>query len=177
MRVDQKRRDEVGLQYLNQKSKTKWRSISYWTEDKRSTFIPYISFTHYGDSSILYHKHSFPITSFKNTASGDWENNSNYVSYQLNMLYQKKYKHGQMFSARLDGQLADVTVGGKPVDPKRKYTLATSNYMTGGADHMTALTRYSKYWDSKLLIRDLYIEAAQEQDTLRAVVDGRVQLL
>ena len=107
LRVDQKRRDEVGLQYLNQKSKTKWRSISYWTEDKRSTFIPYISFTHYGDSSILYHKHSFPITSFKNTASGDWENNSNYVSYQLNMLYQKKYKHGQMFSARLDGQLAD----------------------------------------------------------------------
>ena len=107
LRVDQKRRDEVGLQYLNQKSKTKWRLIDYWTEDKRSTFIPYISFTHYGDSSILYHKHSFPITSFKNTASGDWENNSNYVSYQLNMLYQKKYKHGQMFSARLDGQLAN----------------------------------------------------------------------
>ena len=107
LRVDQKRRDEVGLQYLNQTSKTKWRSIDYWTEDKRNTFIPYISFTHYGDSSILYHKHSFPITSFKNTAAGNWENNSNYVSYQLSMLYQKKYKHGQMFSARLDGQLAD----------------------------------------------------------------------
>lgn len=107
LRVDSKRRDEVGLQILNQKSKTKWRSIDYWTEDKRNTFIPYISFTHYGNSSILYHKHSFPITRFKNTASGDWENKSNYVSYQLNMLYQKKYKHGQMFSARLDGQLAN----------------------------------------------------------------------
>jgi hemolysin activation/secretion protein len=106
LRVDQKRRDEVGIQFLNQKSKTKWKSIDYWTEDQRNTFIPYISFTHYGDSSILYHKHSFPITSFKNTASGDWEQNTNYVSYQLNMLYQKKYKHGQMFSARLDGQLA-----------------------------------------------------------------------
>lgn len=107
LRVDQKHRDEVGLQYLNQKSKTKWRAIDYWTEDKRSTFIPYISFTKYGDSSIFYHKHSLPFTSFKNTASGDWENNSNYMSYQLNMLYQKKYKHGQMFSARLDGQLAN----------------------------------------------------------------------
>ena len=107
LRVDQKRRDEVGLQFLNQKSKTKWRSIDYWTEDKRNTFIPYISFTHYGNSSILYHKHSFPITNFKNTAAGSGENNSNYVSYQLNMLYQKMYKHGQMFSARLDGQLAD----------------------------------------------------------------------
>ena len=107
LRVDQKRRDEVGLQLMNQKSKTKWRSIDYWTEDKRNTFIPYISFTHYGDSGILYHKHSFPITRFQNTASGYWEQNTNYISYQLNMLYQKKYKHGQMFSARLDGQLAD----------------------------------------------------------------------
>ena len=107
LRVDQKRRDEVGLQFMNQKSKTKWRSIDYWTEDKRNTFIPYISFTHYGDSSILYHKHSFPITRFQNTASGYWEQNTNYISYRLNMLYQKKYRHGQMFSARLDGQLAD----------------------------------------------------------------------
>ena len=107
LRVDQKRRDEVGLQFMNQKSKTKWRSIDYWTEDKRNTFIPYISFTHYGDSSILYHKHSFPITRFQNTASGYWEQNTNYISYRLNMLYQKKYKHGQMFSARFDGQLAD----------------------------------------------------------------------
>ena len=106
LRVDQKRRDEVGLQYLNQTSKTRWRSIDYWTRDKRNTFIPYISFTHYGDSSILYHKHSFPITSFKNDAAGNWEQNSTYVSYQLDMLYQKKYKHGQMFSARLNGQLA-----------------------------------------------------------------------
>ena len=107
LRVDQKHRDEVGLQFLNQKSKTKWRSIDYWTEDKRNTFVPYISFTKYGDSSILYHKHSFPVTSFKSSNSWSGEDNSSYVSYQLNMLYQKKYKHGQMFSARLDGQLAD----------------------------------------------------------------------
>ena len=77
----------------------------------------------------------------------------------------------------VDGQLADVTVGGRAVVPDKTYTVATSNYMTGGADHMTALTRYSEYWDSKLLIRDLYIQAAQEQDTLRAVVDGRVTIL
>ena len=107
LRVDQKRRDEVGLQFLNQKSTTKWKAIDYWTQDKRNTIIPYISFTHYGDSSILYHKHSFPITRWNNTAAGDWENNTSYFSYQLNMQYQKRYKHGQMFAVRLDGQLAD----------------------------------------------------------------------
>ena len=125
--VDQKRKYEVGLQYLNQTSKTKWRLIDYWTKDKRSTFIPYISFTHYGDSSVLYHKHSFPITSFKNTAYGDWENNSNYVSYQLNMLYQKKYKHGQMFSARLDGQLA----GSKDRSSSDRFYLGGANSVRG----------------------------------------------
>ena len=77
----------------------------------------------------------------------------------------------------VDGQLADVSVGGRAVGPHRTYTLATSDYMTGGADHMTALTRYTKYWDSQLLIRDLYIQAAQRQDTLRATVDGRVTIL
>ena len=123
LRVDQKRRDEVGLQYLNQTSKTKWRSIDYWTQDKRNTFIPYISFTHYGNSSILYHKHSFPITNFKNTAAGNWEKNSTYVSYQLNMMYQKKYKHGQMFSARLDGQIADD-----------KYRSSSDRFYLGGAN-------------------------------------------
>lgn len=126
LRVDQKRRDEVGLQYLNQKSKTKLRNIP-WTEDKRNTFIPYISFTHYGDSSILYHKHSFPITSFQNTASGYWEQNTNYISYQLNMLYQKKYKHGQMFSARLDGQLAD----GKDRSSADRFYLGGVNHVRG----------------------------------------------
>ena len=79
--------------------------------------------------------------------------------------------------ATWNGQLADVSVGGRPVVPNRTYTLATSDYMTGGADHMTALTRYTKYWDSQLLIRDLYIQAAQKQDTLRATVDGRVTIL
>ena len=42
---------------------------------------------------------------------------------------------------------------------------------------MTALTRYSDYWDSKQLIRDLYIQIAKEQDTIRAAVDGRVTIL
>ena len=127
LRVDGKHRDEVGLQYLNQKSKTKWRTIDYWTEDKRNTFIPYISFTTYGESSIFYHKHNFPITKFENTASGNGENNSNYTSYQMNMLYQKKYKHGQMFSTRLDGQLA----GSKERSSADRFYLGGVNSVRG----------------------------------------------
>lgn len=77
----------------------------------------------------------------------------------------------------VDGKLAEVTIAGKAVDPKADYTVATSDYLSGGADHMDALTRYTEYWKSDLLIRDLYLQAVQEQDTIRAVVDGRMNLL
>ena len=76
----------------------------------------------------------------------------------------------------IDGQLADLTIGGKPVNPKKKYTLATSDYLTGGEDNMEALTRYIDRWNSDYSIRNLYIQAAQAQDTIRAAVDGRMTI-
>lgn len=77
----------------------------------------------------------------------------------------------------VDGKLADVTIAGKAVEPEALYTVATSDYLSGGTDHMDALARYSECWKSDLLIRDLYLQAVQEQDTIRAVVDGRMNLL
>ena len=77
----------------------------------------------------------------------------------------------------VDGKLADVTVAGRPVDPNALYTVATSDYLSGGTDHMEALTRYMDCWNSELKIRDLYLEAVREQDTIRAAVDGRMTML
>ena len=42
---------------------------------------------------------------------------------------------------------------------------------------MEALTRYTHYWDSETLIRDLYMQAAQQTETIHAVLDGRMTLL
>jgi 2',3'-cyclic-nucleotide 2'-phosphodiesterase (5'-nucleotidase family) len=77
----------------------------------------------------------------------------------------------------IDGRLADVQVDGKPVRPDARYTVATSDYLSGGTDHMDALTHHVDYWKSDLLIRDLYLQAVQEQDTIRATVDGRMTIL
>lgn len=82
---------------------------------------------------------------------------------------------GMRMSA-VNGKLTDATIGGKKVNPKANYTVATSDYLSGGADHMEALTRYTNYWNSDLLIRDLYIQAVRDQDTIRAVVDGRMNI-
>ena len=77
----------------------------------------------------------------------------------------------------IDGHLADVQIAGKAVDPKALYTVATSDYLSGGTDHMDALARYVDCWKSDMLIRDLYLHAVQTQDTIRAVVDGRMTML
>ena len=107
IRVDGNHRDEVGIQYLNQKSVMDFGPVR-WTDDRRNTIVPYISFAQYGDGSIFYHRHSFPFTSFKGEVfNGAVNRDASYMSYQLNMLYEKKYRNGQMFSARLDGQLAN----------------------------------------------------------------------
>ena len=42
---------------------------------------------------------------------------------------------------------------------------------------MEALTRYVEYIPTDSLIRDLYIHAVQQQDTVRAVVDGRMAIV
>ena len=76
----------------------------------------------------------------------------------------------------VDGHLADVQIGGKAVNPKALYTVATSDYLSGGADHMEALAKYVDYWSSDLLMRDIYLDAVREQDTVRAAVDGRMTM-
>ena len=75
-----------------------------------------------------------------------------------------------------DAQLIDAQIDGRSIDPEAYYTVATSDYLAGGTDHMTPLTRHIAYWDSDLLIRDLYLEYVQEHQTISASIDGRMQI-
>lgn len=104
--VDEKRRYEIGLQFLHQNSQTdigtKSNNYIKWLDDTRNTFAPYISFTHYGTSSLLYHRHTLSYTGFNNLNG----NGDNYGAYRLDALYQKRYGGGQMLSGRLNAQIA-----------------------------------------------------------------------
>lgn len=106
LRVDEKRRDEIGIQFLHQNSQTdigtKSNNYTKWVDDTRNTFIPYISFTHYGKSSVLYHKHSLAFTNFNNL----YDTADNYAAYRLDAVYQKRLKGGQMLLGRLNAQIA-----------------------------------------------------------------------
>ncbi len=99
--VTENSRHEAGLQYIHQRAETDLgHGEEKWVDDKIHRVIPYISFTHYGDSTVLYHKHSFV-----------WARRSNIdgVSdsakfYRLTSFWQKRYQGGQFWQARLDGQ-------------------------------------------------------------------------
>ncbi len=101
--VTENSRHEAGLQYVHQRAETDLgHGEAKWVDDKIHRVIPYVSFTHYGDSTVFYHKHSFV-----------WARRSNIdgVSdsakfYRLTSFWQKRYKSGQFWQARLDGQLS-----------------------------------------------------------------------
>ena len=75
-----------------------------------------------------------------------------------------------------EAQLIDAQIDGRSIDPEAYYTVATSDSLAGGTDHMTPLPRHIAYWDSDLLIRDLYLEYVQEQKTISSTIDGRMQI-
>lgn len=123
LRVDQNRRDEIGLQYLHQHSQTdiNTNSDNYikWVDDKRNSIAPYISFARYGQSSVLYHKHTIAYNGLDNLA-GDGDK---YLTYRLDAIYQKRYGGGQMLSGRFNAQIAS-----------EKKTMSSSDmYYIGGS--------------------------------------------
>ena len=97
-------RHEAGLQYVHQTAKTELghgtNLVVPWVDDKIRRVIPYVSFTHYGNSTVFYHKHSFVLAK-----RSDIDGLSDTAKlYRLSSFWQKRYKSGQFWQARLDGQ-------------------------------------------------------------------------
>ena len=102
--VTEKARHEAGLQYVDQKAKSELGQrtglVVPWVDDKIQRTALYVSFTHYGDSTVFYHKHSFVRARRKNIDSVSDTTNF----YRLTSFWQKRYQGGQFWQARLDGQ-------------------------------------------------------------------------
>ena len=75
-----------------------------------------------------------------------------------------------------DGKLTHLTLNGKEVMPEAYYKVATSDYLSGGADGLTALTMFEERTMTGRKIRDLYIEYVKQQKTVTAAVDGRMKI-
>lgn len=69
-----------------------------------------------------------------------------------------------------------ASIHGKAILPEATYLVATSDYLSGGADGLSALTRFSNRTLSGLKIRDLYIAYIQQVRIVESALDGRIQL-
>ncbi|WP_041914942.1 ShlB/FhaC/HecB family hemolysin secretion/activation protein [Selenomonas ruminantium] len=116
-------RHEAGLQYIHQKAETELGQgtgrVVPWVDDKIQRVVPYAAFTHYGKSSVLYHKHALVLAKREDIDGGS----DTAKLYRLSTFWQKRYKNGQFWQGRLDGQLASGD-----------YMAASDRFFIGGVN-------------------------------------------
>lgn len=81
----------------------------------------------------------------------------------------------------VNGKAQNIRLNGKRIDVDAVYNVATSDYLSTGADHMEPLANFSQKQDTQVRIRDLYIQYIEqltaEGKQVTASVDGRMQIM
>lgn len=96
-------RSEASLEYGRQDSRTDFLGIR-WIDDSINRYTASFSMTNYGGSSIIYQRHGYSAGSFRNLTG----ESRGFGKYIFNGMYQKSYRHGQTWSARLDAQYSST---------------------------------------------------------------------
>ncbi|GHU03870.1 5'-nucleotidase [Spirochaetia bacterium] len=73
------------------------------------------------------------------------------------------------------GLVKDLTIGGVPVDPNKTYRFCTNDYLLGGGDGYTALTKSVEPFNTSLLLSYVVIEYIRAQGgVITPATDGRL---
>jgi 5'-nucleotidase/UDP-sugar diphosphatase len=75
------------------------------------------------------------------------------------------------------GELKDLTINGEPVDPEKTYRFCTNDYLLGGGDGYTVLTRSEDPFNTSLLLSYVVIEYIKNQGAVSPVTDGRITVI
>lgn len=76
------------------------------------------------------------------------------------------------------GKISDLTIGGQPIDPNRVYRMATNDYLAGGGDGYTVLTRNNDSFNTSMLLSDVVIDYVQTlSQPVAPVLDGRLTVV
>ena len=79
-----------------------------------------------------------------------------------------------------DGELVSATVGGKAIEPQRRYRIATLDYLSQGNDNLTTLAQGTELEITKHLLRDLMVEYIKGETAkgkkISAACDGRITI-
>ena len=76
------------------------------------------------------------------------------------------------------GKATSPTIGGKPLDVEKIYSIATNDYLAEGNDKMNQLAEYEKMEKTGIKIRDMFIEHIRKEtekgNQISSQLDGRI---
>jgi 5'-nucleotidase/UDP-sugar diphosphatase len=75
-------------------------------------------------------------------------------------------------------RVQDLTIGGAPVDPNRTYRFCTNDYVLGGGDGYTVMTKSQDTFNTSLLLSYVVIEYINSQNgIISPSLDGRMNVI
>jgi 5'-nucleotidase len=74
-------------------------------------------------------------------------------------------------------RIKEATVGGRPLDPKKTYTLVTTAYVAGGGDQYEMLKGHANLLKAKLTDSDVLRRAIAAAKAVAPQTDGRIRRL
>ena len=73
-----------------------------------------------------------------------------------------------------------ITVGGKPLDMEKLYSIATNDYLAEGNDQMIQLAQNEKRVNTGMRVRDMLLDYIKKETTkgnkIQSKLDGRIQV-
>lgn len=74
------------------------------------------------------------------------------------------------------GMPANVMIGGKPLDQKRVYRVATNNFLAAGGDGYSVLQSGAKKYDTGFLVADMVRQYISRKKQVAPQVEGRLKV-
>ena len=132
LNLTEDRRTELTLMYNNQGSKSHIAGAPYLDDHLQDGQLGY-AVTDYGQGTAFYRRYSLSYGGSKNI----YGKHKEFTLGQFNAFYQKAFPHGQMWTARLDGQLS----GNEGLPSSRQFYIGGAYSVRGydesvlGGDH------------------------------------------
>ena len=90
----------------------------------------------------------------------------------------KNIRYTITYDADGNAKISNVTIGGKAIDPKRTYRIATNDYMAGGGDGYVVFKNSVDTYNTSMLMSTVVIEyAATLKGAVTPATDGRITIV